>query len=78
MDSSKLINQHSVERFFDVGALPKLDEMGEAAVVDGLERTQWSARDNTPKGISLKIILRVMPCWRSAQLATLNFDYQAV
>ena len=78
MDSSKLSNQHSVERFFDVDALPRLDEMDEAAVVDGLERTPWSARDNTPEGISLKIILPVMPCWRLTQLATPNFDHQAV
>ena len=67
VESSKLSEQHSVERFFDVDALPRLDEMGETAVVDGLERTPWSARDNTPEGISLKIILPVMPCWRSAQ-----------
>ena len=78
MDSSKLSDQHNVERFFDVDALPRLDEMGETAVVDGLERTPWSARDNTPEGISFKIILPVMPCWRSAQLATPNFDHQAV
>ena len=46
-----------MERFFDVDALPRLDEMGEAAVVEGLERIPWSARDNTPEGISPKIIL---------------------
>ncbi|OUX08462.1 MAG: hypothetical protein CBE00_01760 [Planctomycetaceae bacterium TMED240] len=78
MDSSKLSYQHSVERFFDVDALPRLDEMDEAAVVDGLERTPWSARDNIPEGISFKIILPVLPVWRSAQLATPNFDHQAV
>jgi len=37
VDSSKLWEQHNVERFFDVDALPLLDQMGEAAGVDGLD-----------------------------------------
>ena len=46
MDSSKLNAQHNVERFFDVDALPWVDEIGRAAFTDSSGGRRWSALFN--------------------------------
>jgi hypothetical protein len=55
VDSSKLNAQHNVERFFDVDALPWVDEIGRAAFTDSSGGRRWSALFNIPIVMFVKL-----------------------
>ncbi len=54
MKSSKLLDQHSVERFFDVDALPELDEIGN--MLEAFHGKRWFLLGNINLAVRVNLV----------------------